>query len=526
MSAARSWLQRCRSTCTECSQVDGNLSYPGRLVDVDHASETLDIALVDSYGSRLGDYVALSYCWGPVPQPQKTMKANRDGRKKGFASSVLPRSLIDAIFVTRALGIRYIWIDSLCIMQDDPVDKKTEIRKMKSVYEGATLTIIAASAELSTDGFLHKRSNPSSDPIGDLPFWTPDGEVGRCYIDRTDYDHSRKDPVHTRAWTMEEWILSKRRLIFSQQEILWKCRSFRDHDGGVHQRYAGLPAELELFKNTLKRNPVLSGDDAVNTEDLLEAEWQRDWPEVLSQYTRRTVTDGRDRFIAIDGLVQKLCQSLNLHYVAGLFEEDALLGLCWRCPAQKVREIEASAVEPCPQWSWGKLNYEIWIENNLHRSHPTTDSSVLEIRKLPDGHVELVVEGPVLPISTLLFQLDYEEDTVMVHRDARMTLQAPEHARKAGGDILCHMFPDSRDVYASHGDRMVVLPLRYSPHHIDGLVLLQDAYENKIQFKRVAYLHMFDPTEDDAWIPERLFNSAATLFDLLNSTVKQRISLV
>ncbi|KAF2799255.1 hypothetical protein K505DRAFT_266024, partial [Melanomma pulvis-pyrius CBS 109.77] len=118
---------------------------PSRLIDVgDSTSKTLLLYLTNDVSV---DYVALSYCWGPQAQKQILTQYNSsEWRSKGLSIVPLPRTIQDAVTVTRGLGLRYLWVDSLCIIQDSQEDIEQEIGKMQYVYENAYVTVVAADA--------------------------------------------------------------------------------------------------------------------------------------------------------------------------------------------------------------------------------------------------------------------------------------------------------------------------------------------------------------------------------------------
>ncbi|KAF0320296.1 het domain-containing protein [Colletotrichum asianum] len=104
---------------------------------------------------EIGNYVALSHCWGPEQlHPPETTWSNLRQRQECIDLTTLPSTFRDAVLVTRNLGVQYLWIDSLCIVQDDTADWQTESSKMAGYYSNAYLVISAAQAEDSTQGFL------------------------------------------------------------------------------------------------------------------------------------------------------------------------------------------------------------------------------------------------------------------------------------------------------------------------------------------------------------------------------------
>jgi hypothetical protein len=209
---------------------------PTRVIDVGDG-EAMHLFLRDKgETSQEVDYVALSHCWGKLIEEQKkewrdttgnkedwnTTKGNKERRKQGFLITELPQTFQDAIIVTRELGLRYLWIDSLCIIQDDHGDWATESQKMEAVFKNAYCTIAATSAEDSTKGFLNR-------PEGkDLQYeMVPECSHGKVYVCTSignDFDGDvMKGILNTRAWVFQERALSRRTIHFTKRQTYWEC---------------------------------------------------------------------------------------------------------------------------------------------------------------------------------------------------------------------------------------------------------------------------------------------------------------
>ncbi|KAG4267588.1 hypothetical protein FPRO04_12743 [Fusarium proliferatum] len=183
------------------------------------------VKLFETKGSR-GTYCALSHCWGPQGKhPLRTTKANLEEHVANIPWSSVPRTFRDAIELIRGLGIKYLWIDSLCIIQDDDSDWNCEARKMASVYQRAALVIAAAGANDSTEGlFISKRPKPE---YFSLPNTSSDGHVVSTYVAEAPHDTTEwgiGGPLEERGWVFQEWYLGRRRVFFTSEGIKWKCR--------------------------------------------------------------------------------------------------------------------------------------------------------------------------------------------------------------------------------------------------------------------------------------------------------------
>lgn len=418
-SAAFHWtescINRCRDSCTACEYDVGRSIYPRRVVQIlRYPQGTDDLALVTDYEPSRGDYVTLSYCWGEPDQPQASTTKNIMNRVRGFSSSVLPATLCDAITVTRRLGFQYIWIDSLCILQDSATDKKVETRKMKSIFQSSFLTLVAASTGSVFTGFLAERQPAHSIKVGKVPFWTASNQLSSIELNLGDGDEFRRpDPVHLRAWTLEEYILPRRRVVFTRGQLFWTCHGFSEVDGGFAA--PGIPYSLgnmdavrveEENAHNRATNQLSDGDDTDEEGGVSEhgpIEGTRGlqlWYDLVGEYTSRDLTDSGDKFVAVDGLAQKIAQRHGFQYVWGLWKEDLARGLCWHHRSYDIdrpdpSNLSRSALDPCPSWSWMSVNcrceflqdYEDLTPLASIHIAPASDSSELN---------ELIVEGAAL----------------------------------------------------------------------------------------------------------------------------------
>jgi hypothetical protein len=172
-----------------------------------------------------GKYIALSHCWGDIPDKDKkqfcTTRENIDHRQRGFRISDLPMTFQDAIRVTRELRVPYLWIDSVCIIQygDNGEDWERESRRMEEVFSSAYCTIAATSASNSNAGFLERN-------LGSNYVLVQDASGRRFYVcdDMDDFEKDvEKARLNRRAWVMQERVLSRRTIHFTANQTYWEC---------------------------------------------------------------------------------------------------------------------------------------------------------------------------------------------------------------------------------------------------------------------------------------------------------------
>ncbi|KAI0334644.1 HET-domain-containing protein [Cubamyces sp. BRFM 1775] len=248
LSLAKAQIVECVNNHSHCQAVTpypiGSTPLPSRLIDCSHA---LSPRLVETSCHSLREpYVALSYVWG-MAQPHRTTKDNLTSYiSPGINYAALPRTIRDAIYVTRTLGLRLIWIDGLCIIQDSQEDMDRELARMRDVYRYAYITIDAACATSVSKGFLHNQRPLDPDHI--LSFICPgrtanelgdNAQVGMMYLAPPDFDnvygsalsdlvtkadlpgdgHPPTTFTAARAWCLQEVLMSIRSLVFTSETV-------------------------------------------------------------------------------------------------------------------------------------------------------------------------------------------------------------------------------------------------------------------------------------------------------------------
>jgi len=253
-------------------------------------------------------YAALSYCWGSGEQSHKTTKANVRQRRSGFAVSLLPKSIRDAMSVCRGLDIRYIWIDALCIVQDDEPDWQRESVRMLDVYANSHITIAAHTAASSHDGFLgaqlygHQPSCQSSfqievDESKYLEFFLSIGTgTGKAW---------GPSPLMKRGWTLQEAILPRRIVHFTGKEMFWECEEGATCECShiSHQKVAVGNGQRWLAKQSF------CGFSAATDKQWSGLLTREGWMEIVNMYSSRELSKWSDRFVAIAGLAQLVRRS-------------------------------------------------------------------------------------------------------------------------------------------------------------------------------------------------------------------------
>ena len=216
-------MRTCDENHSTC-RAEKELLLPTRVLDISISDRFPKPRLLISNG-RSARYACLSYCWGSGTQPMALTRETLQSYTENVPLIDMPQSVQDAVTVCRKLGLRYIWIDSLCILQDSPEDKAHEIAQMGQIYSNADITISAASADDCRSGFLGKHygwwSEGDGPPIR-LPYMCPDGAVGAIQLVRFGQAPSR-EPLYLCAWPFREHLLSPRLLMYGAEQMFWKC---------------------------------------------------------------------------------------------------------------------------------------------------------------------------------------------------------------------------------------------------------------------------------------------------------------
>jgi hypothetical protein len=351
----RKWLSVCDAEHQSCHPLNLALKIlPTLLLDVAPNNSQLDAVNLKYVGMEILSYAALSYCWG-AKQPNATTSANIKSHLKQMSVATLPLSLQDAVLVTRKLGLRYLWIDSLCIIQDDEEAKTHEIGRMDQIYHNAYVTISASSAKSCDEGFLHLRTPPMV-PIH-VPFCTENCSVGTLeMIRRLSSEgpsieeigsHRPIDPIELRGWTLQESFMSRRMLVYSQFQLFWTCTKSWVSDGGRVQREEFFRPEFSL---RVLKEPKVS-----------------DWYDLIEEYSQRQLSDTMDKMIAISSVAGYFARLMKDKYLAGHWASDLSNSLCWvvsggssiysRCDLRTTQPSQWRA----PSWSFMSVDGRVKI---------------------------------------------------------------------------------------------------------------------------------------------------------------------
>ncbi len=304
---------------------------------------------------KAGSWLSLSHCWGPHCKFTTTSE-NLHARKESIDFQDLPRTFQDAVKVTRILGFQYLWIDSLCILQDDRQDWAEEAARMHLYYKNASLTIAVDSAASDDEGFLHiERSNEQ--PLAVFPITSFDGQHSSDFVFVRKARRRVKEPLDTRGWTLQENILSPRTLHYTSRELKWECQTQIAFESDLDPGGDGYGYNKQDFL-TPPRAWFKMSPDAISADPGLEwLHWTLlpRWYDILDEHNRRVLTYQSDKLPAISGVAREVQSRTGYTYRAGIWLEDIHRGLLWsyRGCGQKLNTYRA------PSWSWAATDAQI-----------------------------------------------------------------------------------------------------------------------------------------------------------------------
>ena len=379
------WLNRCTARHDKCqpsSRVSETSFVPTRLLDVKGDA----IRIIETKNEIQGKaaerrFVALSHCWGKTPII-RTLNENYQDFLKNIDPDSLSKTFREAVYATRRLNFRYLWIDSLCIIQNNDADWGSEAATMCNVYSSATLTIAAAHAPEGNVGCFEERDGILQFPfIVDVPLPGP-GTLGtkstrRARIQFTSYGRSKglnspEPPLYGRAWVLQEQLLSPRMLIFDGEQLRWECLSThgseRSPQGGM-TRHDG--HHRAIRKGVMDDTEFFDLPEYEDRDFAARAQHQY-WCYAVIDYTHRGMTKPSDRLVAIDGIAGALRRKTKQVYLAGLWSGHFWIGLLWSIShrneytptTMRAFNLEENHhvrhKEPLsPSWSWASVTVPV-----------------------------------------------------------------------------------------------------------------------------------------------------------------------
>jgi hypothetical protein len=503
---------------------------PTRLLDVEADAHTESVRLIETTTMvTCPRYLALSYCWGDQSAAALQLKTTSSTLRKHLDSLPSDRTtniVHDAVKVARALHVRYLWIDALCIIQDDGEDWARESRVMGLVYTNAYATICALASSSCLEGFvvrndpevrIHFQSSLRPNVAGLLHIYRQQaldlvGDSNTLLPDHFRFLDEEVSAWNSRAWVYQEERLSKRKILFGKSRIHLALSNKQLTEGFDKPWGNNYVLHWSSFHDEY-REFIQSGDMEI---------LQNSWLIAVQLFSRKKLSDEQDRFPAISGLVRLMAVPLADTYVAGLWCNDLLRGLLW------IREFESitrpasyhasssqshylrqitrpgSATYIGPSWSWphgqthqyNTITHKIAPGNSLQHHSLRSECISLNAWSQPENpelnpfgrinDARLYVEARCLPLRSSL-------QPVIPGRvdEQRATLGD-------GSIAICHL--DWEEIGDKH---------EFMPQDVSMLLLASCIKDSPLQSERLQALKRETPAQ----VRENLITEAAESYD-------------
>jgi hypothetical protein len=370
---AAGWLKNCEGEAGAIPKANGHIDChnlrlsarnPTRLLQI--LSDSM-VQLIESPESQVR-YCALSYCWGSSSSNRddqsekikcgKTTKNNVAERLyQPFHRSVLPKTIEDAIALVWRMELEYIWVDSVCLMQDDKAEISREIATMQRVYGNACFTLCVCSSSRASDGLFFKREAWKYEARGFI--------LGQLWIHNTPKSLNEVRagcPLSSRGWTLQEECLSPRVLYWSNHGMYWSCAMEQwTEDAG----YTSKPIhDSDLLSQSHGRTGVLAPP-----QEFLRLcrhgplhELHVRWLDIVESYASRILSYPSDRFPALSGIASRYYErtssenAAGQEYIAGHWRTSLADELSWSVQPP-FTERSNMLRDVAPSWSWASLPF-------------------------------------------------------------------------------------------------------------------------------------------------------------------------
>lgn len=501
-----------------------------------------------------GQYVTLSHCWGKTGQTFSLNEKNLGVfQSKGIPLKELPRTFRDAIHFARRLSqsVKYIWIDSLCIMQKNEADWLQESTQMYQVYRNSYCNISATFAEDSHHGLYANRDpqhlwgeevNLNTKELVPSEFRVRSGggsldnhgaRIQRCRI--VDPSHWERKveaaPVNTRAWVLQERLLAPRVIHFCEDQIAWECReldaseSSTDGIADVEVKFGEIRDRGRIRLKSLVAQEYGQQDSSSNFEDGAK-QAQENWNLITEKFSKTNLTKPKDKLIALAGIAEQFYGKIAAPYVAGLWKTAYFASqLLWLVEPlyQKPKFFHPSRrpdVYRAPSFSWAAIDAPQGIRCGEIQEEEKLLIKVLRVSVQPEEHPNsqfgLVKKGGFI-------EIECQKLPIVISTKSRRT---PEGVRDDvyiwtlvdGREKDARMHPnvyldspedDFEHIRAQHQSSSTWLVPAYKNDSGDLIgLLLQQKSNNSPHFQRVGlsiiprYISSEKEIMSEAWVDE------------------------
>ncbi|KAI1803932.1 HET-domain-containing protein [Daldinia bambusicola] len=548
-------LGNCINKHKSCSrQYPTSSKLPTRIIDVEGTSPKL----VDGDGKH-ETFAALSYCWG------------------GDSEFILTGA---------TLGIRYIWIDALCIIQDSKEDWAQEASRMRDVYRGAVVTIAAACAAKTTEGIFRERA-ASTHPECWLDWKNGDNNPSKVFLrlgtELWD-ERMHQSVLNTRGWVLQETLLAPRTLWFAQQQICFECPKGSVDETGRTIRIMEIYRSKEFIRSVRReiipgwrrqlidlfqkmhippamKIPSLSLTTIIRARDLktirhraiywkpltLQGYFKPPatifgyshfdfWLKIIENFSSRQLSQATDVLPALSGLAREFHQATGDAYVAGLWKRDIIQGLTWsRSAVRKKLPNGYIDDEPglpnqylAPSWSWASiLGKRVLFMADTQFDHVKQFAEVLDVKIETATHDPFgAVKGGSLTLRAPFLELDSEDILNLPHISSLYPKLSQKVFRqlKYGGNSE---YGQKHRTYC--GQKFAILKLAYWRHTLQptehACFLILESVQGSNDWRRIESLKL---TSKDTviWDSKEVLESQAVLDEVKHAFKRHVVRII
>lgn len=358
LALGRKWLDTCAKYHISCRTAP-SLKKPKRLLKLTwthvRVMESKDAADIESL-----DYAALSYSWGTESCFRLTSTTIRL-LEVGVLTAQLPQTIRDAVYATLQLGLEWLWVDSLCIIQDSREDWEIEAAKMGDTYQGCSVCIAALGATCNSDGLFASRNPQLYAPCflamnarGESIYAYP------WYIDLSEHPH----PLHLRGWVLQERLLPSRTIGFGAY-LTWNCREAAVNEFDLLGEEKRGTSELSAkFSNLCLVQPLTVPSTPGVTSESHQI--RKLWRLMIQDYSHTKLTVKTDKLMAISGLIATIEKRTGWKNIYGLWVPFMLPNLLWMV-SRTLTETARTGLRP--SWSWiavdGPVLFQLISDNAI-----------------------------------------------------------------------------------------------------------------------------------------------------------------
>jgi hypothetical protein len=498
------WINTCSEIHHACIEDCTALPLlPTRVIDIGLNQEIEPRLHVSGPHGENARYVTLSHCWGAY-MPLRLLKNNISSMEKTVPFNQLSRTFQDALIICKRLKIRYVWIDSLCIIQDSDSDWQEQAALMSQFYHNSYLNIAATHAIDGRHGCFSFRNPQLISPIKVKLEWGPRPGVYYCVKAYFWKMNVLETPLQRRGWVCQERFLSPRTLHFAARQLFWECRE----SSLCEQFPLRMPSQVTYSLSTgialhvrgseMRRNANMAADSSLDAFNI--------WNMIVGRYSLCALTYESDKLIAIAGLASKLEKEIKSQYLAGLWRKHLAYQLLWNiggrtaeAPRLRTREYIA------PTWSWASIT--AYIENACQVHFADERDIIISISSVS---VELLsaypfgqVKGGRLELEGYLAQMNV---ILIESKNNRGLYNLCIGGVRAGNGIL-----DADSDEPTTRDDLYYLPIRYVPDppvkinadgsrelspQVVGIVLQSRGEGNALEFTREGRFELISAVDN------------------------------